>query len=328
MHIIYGHTHSHGDHGHSHGDHGHSHGDHGHSHGSHGHSHGDHGHSHGHDDHGHSHEHKHSHLDSIAHGHGGPHGHSHDHADEAPHFKYSKEANSPHMAPEKTNKLQHNVEAKVTEHVTSSTERNSVGELWIPSLISTAIVSVAPILILLFIPLGNNAEDQPFLKVLLSFASGGLLGDAFLHLIPHALFPHNHHGHSHSSETEFHHEHSHDDHDHHNHHHDMSVPLWVLAGILAFLIVEKIVRYVKQGEGHGHSHASKSHSHHKGKEQDEKKGEKSKNDENDKDKANKSEGDVAAPKKDSSPKKEPEAVENTSNYLAILSYNFIHSIIL
>lgn len=35
----------------------------------------------------------------------------------------------------------------------------------------------------------------------------------------------------------------------------MSVGLWVLAGIVAFLVVEKFVRHVKGGHGHGHSHA-------------------------------------------------------------------------
>lgn len=34
----------------------------------------------------------------------------------------------------------------------------------------------------------------------------------------------------------------------------MSVGLWVLAGIIAFLVVEKFVRLLKGGEGHGHSH--------------------------------------------------------------------------
>ena len=34
--------------------------------------------------------------------------------------------------------------------------------------------------------------QKDLLKVLLSFASGGLLGDAFLHLIPHAISPHSH----------------------------------------------------------------------------------------------------------------------------------------
>lgn len=38
----------------------------------------------------------------------------------------------------------------------------------------------------------------------------------------------------------------------------MSVGLWVLGGIIAFLVVEKFVRLVKGGHGHGHSHG---HSH-------------------------------------------------------------------
>lgn len=58
------------------------------------------------------------------------------------------------------------------------------------------------------------------LKVLLSFGSGGLLGDAFLHLIPHSQpSHHNSHELSHSHS----HEHSHGP-------HDMTVGGYVLAG--------------------------------------------------------------------------------------------------
>lgn len=42
------------------------------------------------------------------------------------------------------------------------------------------------------------------------------------------------------------------------HGHMMSVGLWVLGGIVAFLVVEKFVRLLKGGHGHGHSHG---HSH-------------------------------------------------------------------
>lgn len=92
---------------------------------------------------------------------------------------------------------------------------------------------------------------QPRLKILLAFASGGLLGDAFLHLIPHAVAPHSHaEGHTHS--------HSHSSHNHseegHSHSHDMWIGMWVLAGIITFLTVEKIVRILKTGHEHGHSH--------------------------------------------------------------------------
>lgn len=130
--------------------------------------------------------------------------------------------------------------------------------VWVHSLGSTLAISIAPYIILNFVRLDNTAEMKPRLKVLLAFASGGLLGDAFLHLIPHAISPHNHHG----DHDHHHHEH-HDHHEHHEHHHeehshghDMSVGLWVLAGIITFLAVEKGVRLVKGGDGHGHSHGA------------------------------------------------------------------------
>lgn len=91
---------------------------------------------------------------------------------------------------------------------------------------------------------------QPRLKILLAFASGGLLGDAFLHLIPHAIVPHDHSSHSHS--------HSHGHHEEeeggHSHSHDMWIGMWVLGGIITFLTVEKIVRILKIGHDH-HSHS-------------------------------------------------------------------------
>lgn len=96
---------------------------------------------------------------------------------------------------------------------------------------------------------------RPRLKVLLAFASGGLLGDAFLHLIPHAISPH----HSHDHEEE----HSHEEHAH-EHSHDMRVGLWVLAGIIMFLAVEKAVRMIKGGHGHTHDDPKKTDQNQKG----------------------------------------------------------------
>ena len=186
----------------------------------HGHSHGEHGdahtHGHSHEEHGHAHAHSHSHGED-SHAHAQRHGHSHSHK-----------------------------EAKEGSKSTSSSG------LWLKAIGATALISAAPVLILLFIPLENADQHQNLLKVLLSFASGGLLGDAFLHLIPHAISPHSHHGdedHGHQHT----HAHSHDDHSH-SHSHDMGVGLWVLAGIIAFLMVEKFVRFVKGDQSHGHSH--------------------------------------------------------------------------
>lgn len=96
----------------------------------------------------------------------------------------------------------------------------------------------------------------------MSFASGGLLGDAFLHLIPHSLSTHDHHHH----EGDQHHHHDHDQHcsahshsheDAHDHSNETRVGLWILGGILMFLFVEKMVRVIKGGHSHSHSHSSK-----------------------------------------------------------------------
>ena len=129
--------------------------------------------------------------------------------------------------------------------------------VWVHALGSTLLISAAPFFILYFIPLDNTKQMQPRLKVLLAFASGGLLGDAFLHLIPHAISPHNHNenGHSHSNAEKHNHSHSAE----HGHSHDMSVGLWVLGGIITFLAVEKSVRLLKSAGGvtHGHSHGQK-----------------------------------------------------------------------
>uniref|UniRef100_A0A8C6TU58 Zinc transporter SLC39A7 n=1 Tax=Neogobius melanostomus TaxID=47308 RepID=A0A8C6TU58_9GOBI len=239
------HSHSHGDHHHGHGHHHHGHHHHGHSHGEDDHEpevkmfHGaskwsaeanvpteeehHHGHAHDHHGHAHSHDHGHSHEDIVrVHKEESAHGHSHG-------DKMKMEAE-----PEKRDTM----------------------ELWTQAIGATLLISAAPFLILFLIPVQSNSDQhQNLLKVLLSFASGGLLGDAFLHLIPHALEPHSHHeedhGHSHASED---HGHSHGA----AHGHMMSVGLWVLGGIIAFLVVEKFVRLLKGGHGHGHSHG---HSH-------------------------------------------------------------------
>ncbi|XP_017860094.1 PREDICTED: protein catecholamines up isoform X2 [Drosophila arizonae] len=135
-----------------------------------------------------------------------------------------------------------------------------IKSIWLHSMGSTLLISAAPFVLLYIIPLDNSEAMKPRLKVLLAFASGGLLGDAFLHLIPHATHPHSHgehdhgHGHGHSHD----HHHHEDGEDGHGHVHDMSVGLWVLGGIIAFLSVEKIVRILKGpgSGGHGHSHGA------------------------------------------------------------------------
>lgn len=152
------------------------------------------------------------------------HSHAHSHGDEPPSFKYSQTANE-----------QYKKEEVITE---------PDYDLYVRALSSTLFISIVPFFILFFIPIDGTLEKQPLLKILLSFASGGLLGDAFLHLIPHALMSSGSEGHSHS------HSHSHDG--EHHEPHDITVGLGVLGGIITFLVVEKTVRLFDGGHGHSH----------------------------------------------------------------------------
>ncbi|XP_022776541.1 IAA-alanine resistance protein 1-like isoform X2 [Durio zibethinus] len=91
------------------------------------------------------------------------------------------------------------------------------------------------------------------------FGAGAMLGDAFLHQLPHAFG--GEHSHSHDDHVD----HAHTVHTEHDHAHahslkDLSVGLYILAGIVLFLLVEKVVRYVEENSGrasgwsHGHHH--------------------------------------------------------------------------
>lgn len=146
---------------------------------------------------------------------------------------------------------------------------------------STLLISIAPYLILFFFRLNNTEKHQNFLRLALSFASGGLLGDAFLHLIPHAMIDHDHgHDHHHHENHHEHENHLHEDHDHHhNHNHDHEhdhqhnhdhseqalVGLNIVAGLFIFFIIEKFVHMVSNDS---HSHHHHNHQTSKGKTSD------------------------------------------------------------
>merc|ERR1712203_869872 len=182
------------------------------------------GHGHSHGGHGHSH---------------GGHGHSHGHGT-------AQRELTPEEREKARQKLHKNWDddAEEAEMGTGSVFWNAIG--------ATLLISAAPFFILFFIPLDNSEENQWILKITLSFASCGLLGDAFLHLIPHAMMASegggddSGHGHSHS------HGHSHGDGEAHGPH-DLSVGLWTLCGLIAFLCVEKLVRIYSGGHSHSHS---------------------------------------------------------------------------
>ncbi|KAH8281411.1 hypothetical protein KR054_000331 [Drosophila jambulina] len=187
-----------------------------------------------HDHHDHDHDHDHDHHHHHGHDHDHDHGHHHDHDHDHDHGHHHH------------------------HHKREATPALDMSTIWLHSIGSTLLISAAPFVLLYIIPLDNSEAMKPRLKVLLAFASGGLLGDAFLHLIPHATHPHSHGEHDHDHDHDHGHNHHHGEEEHgHAHSHDMSVGLWVLGGIIAFLSVEKLVRILKGGQGgHGHSHGS------------------------------------------------------------------------
>lgn len=175
-------------------------------------------------------------------GHDGHHDHDHDHDDHKGH----DHAHHGHAHGRRT--------PAPASAAKTAIDRFSV-RIWSEALFATALVGAAPVLVLLFVPLGlgNQEAQKPLLRVFLSFAAGGLLGDALLHLLPHSI-PHGGHDH-----------HDHEGHDHGDHGHshsleDLSVWLWTIAGMMTFLMLEKFVR--AQTGGHGHSHSGHSHSSH------------------------------------------------------------------
>ena len=133
-------------------------------------------------DHGHAHTQAHSH----AHAHNSNHGHAHNHqAHEHAHGKPN-----------------------------AAGEPRDAADVWKEALLATLAVTLlgnASILFFLWISVSESA-----LKAMVGFAAGGLLGDVFLHLLPHA------------------HELSTDAHD--------GAGLWVLAGVVSFFAAEKAVR--------------------------------------------------------------------------------------
>ncbi|XAR64493.1 hypothetical protein NMG60_11024862 [Bertholletia excelsa] len=155
------------------------------------------------------------------------------------------------------------------EHVPS--EISGFG-LWFNAVGCSLLVSLASLICLIILPLIfiQGKPSKTVVDSLAAFGAGAMLGDAFLHQLPHAFGGE----HSHSHDYDGHHAHSHvasvNEHSHSHSHSlkDLSVGLSVLAGIVLFLLVEKIVRYVEENSrendwNHGHCHHHRHH-HHKG----------------------------------------------------------------
>ncbi|XP_045506569.1 zinc transporter ZIP13 homolog [Colias croceus] len=105
---------------------------------------------------------------------------------------------------------------------------------WLFSAMASVLVGLSGILPLLIIPIDETASFKDgagaaTLRILLSFAVGGLLGDVFLHLLPEAW----QNDLANTKEGE---------------HVSMKCGLWCLFGMLVFIIVEKLFATVEEEE--------------------------------------------------------------------------------
>ncbi|CAO2163058.1 unnamed protein product [Urochloa humidicola] len=149
--------------------------------------------------------------------------------------------------------------------------------VWLGAMGCSLLVSMASLVCLVLLPVifFQGKPSKAMVDALAVFGAGAMLGDSFLHQLPHAFGG----GHSHSHAHEG-HGHAHEGHDHaHEQAHahsleDLSVGLSILFGIVLFFIVEKIVRYVEDnsqngahsmGHGHHHHHSKRSDSSDKAK---------------------------------------------------------------
>ncbi|PIN05830.1 putative zinc transporter [Handroanthus impetiginosus] len=153
-------------------------------------------------------------------------------------------------------------------HKHDGPEELSALGLWIHAMACSLLVSLASLICLILLPIifVQGKPSKAVVDSLALFGAGAMLGDAFLHQLPHAF----------SGE----HSHSHDHHDGHDHHHahsgqahshslkDLSVGLSILAGIIVFLLVEKLVRYVEDFSGGENAWSLGHHHHHRHKHTD------------------------------------------------------------
>eukprot|EP00899_Mesostigma_viride_P017367 jgi/Mesvir1/25631/Mv01851-RA.1 len=139
----------------------------------------------------------------------------------------------------------------------------------VQALAASLVVSLVSLVCLALVPLlaalsGAKSVSELLVATLSAFGAGAMLGDAFLHQLPHAFAPGGHaHGHGHDHAHDHGRDHGHDHGKEGGHAHsiqDLSIGLTIIGGIVTFFLVEVFVRWASPGShghshGHGHSHA-------------------------------------------------------------------------
>ncbi|XP_031638568.1 zinc transporter ZIP10 isoform X2 [Contarinia nasturtii] len=124
---------------------------------------------------------------------------------------------------------------------------------WIAAVVSITIISLCGLIGIAMVPLTRFSAYHEILRFMIAIAIGTLVGDALMHLIPHALMPHKHS----ASES---HEHA-DRHEHVDV--DETEAVWLCGFVfltaLLMYFIESLLPLLSGNAGHGHSHGGHMH---------------------------------------------------------------------
>ncbi|KAF5747529.1 IAA-alanine resistance protein 1 [Tripterygium wilfordii] len=206
------------------------------------------------------------HYHQCDHGHGDNHNHNHPHHHDHSH-KQKKRMLLPEELAEEEDLMRygfgsfHQDDDHEYEHHGSS-ELSGLG-LWFRALGCSLLVSLASFICLIILPVIfiQGKPSKAVVDSLALFGAGAMLGDAFLHQLPHAFGGEHSHSHDHHADLP-HHAHVGHGHSHSHSLKDLSVGISVLSGIVLFLLVEKLVRYVEDNSGGDNTWSHSHHNHH------------------------------------------------------------------
>ncbi|XP_055311077.1 zinc transporter ZIP10 isoform X2 [Sitodiplosis mosellana] len=129
---------------------------------------------------------------------------------------------------------------------------------WIAAVVSITIISLCGLIGIAMVPLTKFSAYHEILRFMIAIAIGTLVGDALMHLIPHALAPHDH------ASTEESHMHGDTRHAEDAHDHSSETEAVWLCGCafltaLVMYFIEALLPLLSGNAGHGHSHGGHGH---------------------------------------------------------------------
>uniref|UniRef100_A0A182JFC6 Zinc transporter n=1 Tax=Anopheles atroparvus TaxID=41427 RepID=A0A182JFC6_ANOAO len=133
-------------------------------------------------------------------------------------------------------------------------EKKSFSQAWLYASACVLIISLCGLVGVAMVPLAKSIAYDDILRFLIALGVGTLCGDALMHLLPHALLPHDDH-HSHAEAHG--HGHGPDGPDHHHDAHSaeqraMWLCLCAFGAAFFMYSLEMILPLFREGDGHGH----------------------------------------------------------------------------